>query len=259
MRYRVDELATRSGASVDTIRFYQTKGLLPAPQREGRAAWYGAEHLERLERIRALKEKGFTLTSIRRLLEGELDKADEALMEAVVNALPNEVEGEEEFLTLDELADRIGVSVALLHAIEREGLLVPRKTDGDAVYTAADAAAAKAGLALLETGLPLTDLLALAHEHDKASRRTAERAVDMFDQFVRGPIREGSQSDDEAAEKLVEAFRKMLPATVTLVAHHFRRVLLATAQARIEKVGAGPEIEAVRNEAARRLEPTWPA
>ncbi|MCA1839254.1 MAG: MerR family transcriptional regulator [Actinomycetota bacterium] len=262
MRYRVDELAVRSGVSVDTIRFYQTKGLLVAPEREGRAAWYSDDHLERLIRVRDLKSKGFTLTSIRRLLDGELDKADEALIAAVADAVPTASDSsadEEEFFTIEQLADRIGVSAALLQAIEREGLLVPRRSDSESVYTSADAAAAKAGLALLETGLPLSDLLSLAHDHDKASRLTAERAVEMFDRFVRGPIREGAESDDEAAEKLVEAFRKMLPATVTLVAHHFRRVLLATAQARIEKVGVAPEIEAVRNEASRRLEPTWPA
>lgn len=256
MRLRVDDLATRSKTSVDTIRFYQTKGLLLPPEREGRMAWYDQGHLERLTRIHDLKLKGFTLASIRRLLNGELDRADEALVAAVVGAIPGEEP--EEFLTLDELADRIGVSPPLLQAIEREGLLVPRSKDGVAVYTSTDAAAAKAGMALLETGLPLSELLKLAHEHDQAARKIAERAVQMFDQFVRAPIRDSAASDDEAAERLVEAFRKMLPATVALVAHHFRRVLLSTAQARIEKVGVPPEIEAVRTEANRRLEPTWP-
>ncbi|MDQ3981976.1 MAG: MerR family DNA-binding transcriptional regulator, partial [Actinomycetota bacterium] len=33
MRYRVDELAARAGVSVDTVRFYQARGLLPQPER----------------------------------------------------------------------------------------------------------------------------------------------------------------------------------------------------------------------------------
>jgi DNA-binding transcriptional MerR regulator len=78
MRYRVDELAARCGISVDTVRFYQTKGLLPPPERKSRVAWYTTEHLERLRKIRDLKRKSFTLNSIRRLLDGELDAADEA-------------------------------------------------------------------------------------------------------------------------------------------------------------------------------------
>jgi DNA-binding transcriptional MerR regulator len=258
MKYRVDELAARCGISVDTVRFYQTKGLLPPPERKSRVAWYTTEHLERLRKVRDLKRKGFTLISIRRLLDGELDKADEALVEALAGPVPGE-EQNEEFLTVDELAERIGVSPALIHAIERENLLVPRMHDGIPQYTSADAAAASAGLTLLETGLPLSELLDLAREHNQSARRTAERAVEMFDEYVRGPIRDSASSDEEAADQLVEAFRKMLPATVALVAHHFRRVLLATAQERIEKVGAEPEKKAVRNEAEKRLEPTWPA
>jgi len=258
MKYRVDELAARCGISVDTVRFYQTKGLLPPPERKSRVAWYTTEHLERLRRVRDLKRKGFTLISIRRLLDGELDKADEALVEALAGPVPGE-EQNEEFLTVDELAERIGVSPALIHAIERENLLVPRMHDGVPQYTSADAAAAAAGLTLLETGLPLSELLDLAREHNQSARRTAERAVEMFDEYVRGPIRDSASSDEEAAAQLVEAFRKMLPATVALVAHHFRRVLLATAQERIERVGAEPEKKAVRDEAEKRLEPTWPA
>jgi DNA-binding transcriptional MerR regulator len=258
MKYRVDELAARCGISVDTVRFYQTKGLLPPPERKSRVAWYSSEHLNRLRKVRDLKKKGFTLASIRRLLDGELDKADEALVEALAGPVPGE-EQNEEFLTAEELAERIGVSPTLIHAIERENLLVPRMHDGVPQYTSADAAAASAGLALLESGLPLSELLDLAREHNQSARRTAERAVEMFDEYVRGPIRESAASDEEAAQQLVEAFRKMLPATVALVAHHFRRVLLATAQERIEKVGAEPEKVAVRSEAEKRLEPTWPA
>jgi DNA-binding transcriptional MerR regulator len=258
MKYRVDELAARCGISVDTVRFYQTKGLLPPPERKSRVAWYSSDHLDRLRKVRDLKKKGFTLASIRRLLDGELDKADEALVEALAGPVPGE-EQNEEFLTADELAERIGVSPTLIHAIERENLLVPRMHDGVPQYTSADAAAASAGLALLESGLPLSELLDLAREHNQSARRTAERAVEMFDEYVRGPIRESAASDEEAAQQLVEAFRKMLPATVALVAHHFRRVLLATAQERIEKVGAEPEKVAVRSEAEKRLEPTWPA
>ncbi|MEA2590513.1 MAG: hypothetical protein QOD62_344, partial [Actinomycetota bacterium] len=68
------------------------------------------------------------------------------------------------------------------------------------------------------------------------------RAVELFDAYVRAPIREESQSDAEAAERLVEAFRTLLPATTRLVAHHFQRVLLATAQARFEGPATPEEV-----------------
>src|ERR687890_407591 len=66
MRFRVDGLAARSGVSVDTVRFYQSRGLLPPPRREGRVAWYDDEHLERLARIRRLQARGLTLATIAR-------------------------------------------------------------------------------------------------------------------------------------------------------------------------------------------------
>src|SRR5260221_11840819 len=118
--YRVDELASRCGVSVDTVRFYQTRGLLPPPERDGRIAWYSDEHLTRLGRIRDLKSKGFTLASIRRLLTGDRDLADEALVAAVAGEAPGDG-----FLTRDELAERVGVAPALIQAVEQERLLMP--------------------------------------------------------------------------------------------------------------------------------------
>jgi DNA-binding transcriptional MerR regulator len=249
MRYRVDELATQCGVSVDTVRFYQAKGLMPPGQREGRVSWYSEEHRQRLARIRDLKEKGFSLATIRRLLAGELDAADEALASALARTLPGALPGDEagddkdpeELLTLEEFAERTGIPEALIQVIERQGLLVAPPGDGPR-YTSADVRAASAGIALLEAGLPLDELLALAKEHDRAARATAARAVELFDAYVRAPIREESQSDAEAAERLVEAFRTLLPATTRLVAHHFQRVLLATAQARFEGPATPEEV-----------------
>jgi DNA-binding transcriptional MerR regulator len=233
MRYRVDDLAARSGVSVDTIRFYQAQGLLPQPEREGRLAWYSDSHLTLLSRIKDLKEKGFTLRSISRMLAGDLDPADEALVEAVVSSLPGDDPGAS--MTLDELAAATGVSSTLLEAIDREGLLSPVSKDGQKRYSAQDADIVRAGLSLLETGLPLSELLALAREHDAAMRQIAERAVDMFLNFVRDPIRASAADGGDTGAKLVDAFKKMLPATTQLVSSHFRSLVLHEAQRRIDE------------------------
>src|SRR3974390_1040999 len=101
MDMRVEELAGRSGASVDTIRYYQAKGLLPPPRRQGRVALYDEGHVTRIERIRSLQGRGFTLATIARILAGELDAADEAL----VGALTKESLAEEDrLLTVEDLA-----------------------------------------------------------------------------------------------------------------------------------------------------------
>lgn len=64
----VDDLAGRAGLTVRTVRYYQAEGLLPPPERVGRTARYGTEHVERLELISGLQERGLRLTAIRDVL-----------------------------------------------------------------------------------------------------------------------------------------------------------------------------------------------
>ena len=45
-KYTIDELAAASHVPSRTIRFYQSKGVLMAPQIKGRVAFYGDEHVE---------------------------------------------------------------------------------------------------------------------------------------------------------------------------------------------------------------------
>src|SRR5258708_38380742 len=119
MEYRIEQLARSAGVAVDTIRFYQGKGLLEAPRREGRVTWYGDSHLDRLRRIKELQQQGFTLTVIQRFLTGELEPSDEALVAAVTPpAAPQP-------LTLAQLAQRSGAAEALLLSRPQAGPLAP--------------------------------------------------------------------------------------------------------------------------------------
>ena len=256
-RWRNEDLATRVELSVDTIRFYQKRRLLPPPVREGRIGWYGPDHADRLRRIRDLQTRGFSLAVIRRLVDGELDAADAPLAAAVAEVRDDDRSGPEEFLDLAELAARSGVPLPLVEAVEREGLLVPRLHDGVPCYTNADVEIVAAGLRLLEAGFPLPDLLALARDHHSATRDIAQTAVTMFDEHVRAPLRGSDLDADARAERLVDAFRVLLPAVTALVAHHFRRTLLQVAQEHLEAVGEPAELAAASEEAARAFEQGW--
>lgn len=237
---RIDELATATETTVDTIRFYQAKGLLDAPRREGRVALYSDEHAHRLRRIRELKAKGFTLASIKRLLDGDLDEADVRLAETVVGAAGRTASGR--LLSLEELAERTGVSSTLLEAIEREGLIEAIEQDGRRLYTEGDATTVARGLELLSAGLPLSELLSLARDHDRVMREIASRAVDVFIRFVRDPLIAQGDDRQEAAAKLVEAFNSMLPATADLVSRHFERLLIREGLARLAQDGMEPPL-----------------
>lgn len=65
----IGHLARETATKVETIRFYEKTGLLPAPARtSGNYRAYGAEHLNRLSFIRRARDLGFSIEQIRALL-----------------------------------------------------------------------------------------------------------------------------------------------------------------------------------------------
>jgi DNA-binding transcriptional MerR regulator len=65
----IEDLASQSGTATTTVRMYQSKGLLPPPERRGRLGYYGQGHLARLRLIAQLQEQGFSLASIKQLTD----------------------------------------------------------------------------------------------------------------------------------------------------------------------------------------------
>jgi len=65
----IGELSRRSGVNIETIRYYERVGLLPAPPRSGGGRRiYGPPESRALSFIRRARELGFTLDEIRTLL-----------------------------------------------------------------------------------------------------------------------------------------------------------------------------------------------
>jgi MerR family mercuric resistance operon transcriptional regulator len=64
----IGELSRRTGCTVETIRYYERIGLLPAPARRGRYRDYGRDDVGRLAFVRRARELGFTLKGVRDLL-----------------------------------------------------------------------------------------------------------------------------------------------------------------------------------------------
>lgn len=66
---QIGELARVTSTKVETIRFYEKIGLLPAPARTtGNYRYYGTPHLARLSFVRRARDLGFTLDQVRELL-----------------------------------------------------------------------------------------------------------------------------------------------------------------------------------------------
>lgn len=66
---RIGDLSRVTNTKVETIRYYEQIGLLPAPSRtSGNFRAYASEHLGRLSFIRRARDLGFTLEEVRALL-----------------------------------------------------------------------------------------------------------------------------------------------------------------------------------------------
>jgi MerR family transcriptional regulator, mercuric resistance operon regulatory protein len=70
----IGRLAEAGGVGVETVRFYQRRGLLPVPPRDGSGInggirRYGADETQRLRFIKAAQSAGFSLEEIKRLLD----------------------------------------------------------------------------------------------------------------------------------------------------------------------------------------------
>ncbi|OJW25478.1 MAG: heavy metal-responsive transcriptional regulator [Planctomycetales bacterium 71-10] len=66
---KTGELAKRAGVNVETLRFYERKGLLPRPpQRESGYREYPQESVRLIRFIKRAQELGFSLKEIRELL-----------------------------------------------------------------------------------------------------------------------------------------------------------------------------------------------
>jgi DNA-binding transcriptional MerR regulator len=141
--YRLDDLARISGVSARNIRAYRERGLLDAPRRQGRSAFYDDYHLSQLNTINQLLRKGYNSAHIAeffaRMREGHDLAAILGVQQAILGnkaEIPRTVStvldldpdsGEAERLVSSGLAERTRDSVALVHPEMAE--IVTRSTD----------------------------------------------------------------------------------------------------------------------------------
>lgn len=107
----IGRLAQAGGVGVETVRFYQRRGLLPVPPRNGSGInggirRYGPDEIQRLRFIKAAQSAGFSLEEIKRLLDLDAS-ADRAQVRVLAR---------ERILALDKrIAELQGARKALSH------------------------------------------------------------------------------------------------------------------------------------------------
>jgi DNA-binding transcriptional MerR regulator len=169
-RWRIEDLAEKAGVSVYTLRFYQRQRLLPSGEQNGKAKWYGPEHLARLQQIRDLQLRGFSLAAIRVVLDESTAPHVWGLFSAA----------NDEQLSRADLVERTGASEALIDRLVAIGALGdPRREAGSShVFDAADLRLFGYVTTLRESGLPdsvLVSMVGIAVDHLEAlGRETSE-------------------------------------------------------------------------------------
>ncbi|MEU7224883.1 MerR family transcriptional regulator [Streptomyces chrestomyceticus] len=216
--YRIEDLAHISGTSVRTIRAYQDRGLLPKPERRGRANVYGDEHLERLRRTADLLDRGYTLASIKELLEAW----DTGRGLGGVLGLVAEIDGpwsdeEAARITREELDAAFGGSPdeeALADAVEL-GVLERLPGSGD-VFRVPSPQELAVAAELHSAGVPLTAISGHLRELRGQVEHIAARFLDFTTEYVFHPYLDHQPTEAEATEAagLVRRLRPLAQQTV---------------------------------------------
>lgn len=227
MRLRIEDLATRTGISTRNIRAYQTGGLLPPPEMEGRTGWYGEDHLQRLEMIADLQDRGFSLAAIKETLDAWASGGNLGHLVGLRQVLRQpEVQPEPETVTSDRLFEMFPEAqqdpALVLRAID-EGLVVP---DGEGDFTAPSALLLTAGHELVQLGIPLGEILDAVHDVKDLAQQIADRFVALAAPHAVDRVGGGvvDQVDGPALDELATAIGRLRPIAVEVV-----RPWLATA------------------------------
>lgn len=199
--------------------------------------------MERLQTIRALKDRGHSLRVIATMLnEGE--------SRASGRRPPGGPDDER--LTIVEVAERARVPVALVRSLEASGLVRPLPVEDERRYTAGDARAVRMVLSLVGGGVPMEEFMSVARTQIDAAAAVAEGAVQLFLRYVRQPLLDSGLTPEREADRLVGAFRLMVQAATELIAHNVQRHMLNRVEEEIERRGTGAERDAFRRQLALR-------
>ena len=200
MELRIEELAQRVATSTRNIRSYQERGLLPPPIIRGRTGFYTDDHLRRLELIRRLQDRHFSLESIRQVLEAWSSGHDIAgllgLQRIISDPWAEEalVElGEDEIvLMFPEAQD----DPALVTQAVELGLLSKLE---DSRYSSPKVLL-QTGVALLHIGLTVREIFELVRQLQGDTRATARHLVNVISSQLLEPVADGSLSPERLGE-----------------------------------------------------------
>jgi DNA-binding transcriptional MerR regulator len=225
----IDELAQLVGLPSSTIRLYRTKGLLPAPERRGRGAFFGPGHVARVELIGRLQERGYSLASIAELVQQwEEGRSLEEIL-GLEQSVPGAVRRPQKLrLAPSELAARfpsIGLTPDVMSQVLAMGLV---ELDGEGMVVIGNPVFLEVGTALVELGFPLSEVLDEAAALQVEMTQIAARFAAMFERHFWRPFTEAGKPGDDLAQ-VIHVLEQLGPLADRVVHATLQEALAATA------------------------------
>ncbi len=244
----IEELSARVGVTTRNIRAYQTQGLLPLPERRGRIAVYGPEHVTRLEMIRDLREQGIGLPAIERLTRwGEGISPDE-LRATAASMLQGLIEEEPVVVPASDAAETWGEEITpeLLERSQATGFFEVRD---DGTFVVHSPTLRAHGRELKQMGFSFEEAIETTEALREHLDAIALTFTELFTSRMSAPVLDGSETPAERAAALramAEEVERAKPMATTAVNAAFRLVLqerleqaLETALGERERAAAG--------------------
>lgn len=205
----VEQLASRVGMTVRTVRFYAGRGLIPPPRREGRNGYYGPDHLARLELVRELQAHGFTLSAIEGYLEqipADASPEQVALHRTLLAPWTPEMPETLDRAALETRAGR-PLSDDELEILVAIGVVEPTPTED--VFRLAPAHLA-VGIGFLEAGLPID----AAHDARRIVTEHGEALANELTELFRSKVWPHLKSSGQPPEMITAMVERFKPLTV---------------------------------------------
>lgn len=209
----IDELAQQTGMTVRNIRAHQSRGLLPAPEVQGRIGYYGETHIARLELIQQLQSGGFNLTAIQRLVE-RAEETGDSIGDLRNLVLMPFAEESSEVISLADLAKEIGdINTHMIKRAVDLGFAIPL---GDDRYEILSPTLLRAGVRAIGLGVDVDVLFDLFKRVNDHTRAIAEAFTKMVDVGVVRPQEKAGLPPESfpAVGAAIEALRPLADETV---------------------------------------------
>ncbi len=229
----VEQLAEAADLPVSTIRMYQNRGLLPPPTKRGRVAYYGRQHVGRLNLVARLQDRGFSLAGIKELIDG-MESGESLRAVLGLSDTPSTWTPEEpETLALPELAGflpQVDFTPEMVKRIVDLGLV---EFTGGIDVTVRSPSFLRVGSELAALGVPPSVILDQYELLRDDAERIAGRFTDVFRTYMWLPFVEAGMPADQLTD-VINGLEKLGPLAEGVVVMSLRHALQDLAETFIE-------------------------